>query len=458
MAIADRVPGPKGNRFKGQIQAFRENTLGFLLDCAHDYGDVVHFKTGPRDHFLLNHPDYIKDVLVTNNRNFTKSPFIQGKPLMGEGLITSEGEFHHRQRRLAQPAFHRKRIATYASIMTQYSKRHIERWQDGETRDIAEDMMQLALAIVSKALYDTDVEAETDSIGAAVDTVMLATQRSPAWLYRLAPSSVIKVLDQLPLPANQRFLQAKARLDTTIYRMIAEHRAHGGGDDLLSMLMRTTDEDQDGAQMSDAQLRDEAITIFLAGHETTANALTWAWYLLSTHPQVEAKVYAEIDEVLGGRVPTIDDIPKLTYIDMVVHESLRLYPPVWMMARTSINAFDVGGYRIPAKTSVMFGPYVMQRDPRYFPDPERFDPMRWTPEAQAERPKFSYFPFGGGPRQCIGEAFAWMELITVLATIAQHWRMRVVPGHVVEPQPRLTLRPRNGVMMKFEERVPVPHL
>ncbi|MBA3945873.1 MAG: cytochrome P450 [Herpetosiphonaceae bacterium] len=453
MAIADRIPGPKGRPLIGQMRVFRENPLRFLLGCVRDYGDVVHFKMGQRDLFLINHPDYVKDVLVTNNRNFRKSVFMQRtKYLFGEGLLTSEGEFHRHQRHLAQPAFHRKRIATYASIMSEYSIRHMKRWQAGETRDIAEDMLQLALAIVSKALYDADVEAEADEIGAALAACLQATQRSPAWLFRMAPPPVIKILDQLPLPDNQRFLQARARLDTTIYRMIDEHRAREGGDDLLSMLMQATDEEQGSARMSDTQLRDEAITIFLAGHETTANALTWTWYLLSQHPEVEAKVHAELSEVLGGRPPTVDDIPKLTYIDMVIHESMRLYPPLWLVARQGIEAFEVGSYRIPANANLMLSPYVTQHDPRYFPDPFRFDPMRWTPESQAERPKFSYFPFGGGPRQCIGEPFAWMEETVVIATIAQHWRMRLVPGHVVEPQPWVTLRPRNGMRMILEPR------
>ncbi|MBA3403703.1 MAG: cytochrome P450, partial [Gemmatimonadaceae bacterium] len=263
-------------------------------------------------------------------------------------------------------------------------------------------------------------------------------------------------LEKLPIPAARRFNAARARLDTTIYRMIDDRRRTGGDrGDLLSMLLIATDSDGDGRGMNDAQLRDEALTIFLAGHETTANALTWTWYLLSQNPDAEARLHAELDEALSGRIPGFDDLAALPYTRMVLAESLRLYPPAWAIGRRALNSFEVRGYTVPGKSVVLMSQYIMHRDPRYFPDPERFDPERWTPEAQAQRPKFSYFPFGGGTRVCIGEQFAWMEGILLIASIAQNWRLRLVKSQRVEVQPLITLRPRHGMQMTLERRTEV---
>ncbi|HJQ22463.1 MAG TPA: cytochrome P450 [Blastocatellia bacterium] len=446
MAIAVRPPSPKRQPIMGHLMGFRRDPLNFLLDAAAEYGDFVHFKFGPQDIFFINHPDTVRDVLVTNNRNFTKSRGLEmAKRFLGEGLLTSEGEFHRRQRRLAQPAFHHKRIQAYANIMARYGARHRERWQDGQTLDISQEMMGLTLAIVGKTLFDADVEGEARAIGGALTDIMHMFDRITTpfpWL-----------LEMLPLPSNFRFARARARLDETIYRIINERRATGEDrGDLLSMLLLATDTEGDGTGMSDRQLRDEAMTIFLAGHETTANALTWTWYLLSQHPEVEARLHEEIAAVLQDRLPTAEDFPRLRYTEMVLSEAMRLYPPAWAIGRRAINDYPIGEYTVPSRAIILMSPYVMHRSPRYYAEPARFDPERWTTEAREARPKFAYFPFGGGPRVCIGEGFAWMEGVLLIATIAQRWRMRLAPGQQVAPQPMITLRARNGIRMRLEKR------
>ncbi len=364
---------------------------------------------------------------------------------IGEGLLTSEGEFHLRQRRLAQPAFHRQRIANYATTMTDYAQRTGERWQDGATLDISQEMMRLTLAIVGKTLFDADVEKEAEEIGEALTTSMELFDRFTL------PFNAL--LEKIPFsPSVKRFEQAKARLDATIYRLIAEHRANGDSGDLLSMLILAQDTEGDGGRMSDLQLRDEAMTIFLAGHETTANALTWTWYLLSQHPEVEKKMQAEIDTVLAGRAANAEDWPKLRYTEMVLAEAMRMYPPAWIMGRRALHDYQIGEYFVPANSIILASPYIMHHDPRYYPDPDRFDPQRWTAEARESRPKFAYFPFGAGPRICIGEQFAWMEGVLLLATLAQKWQLRLVPGHPVEMQPLVTLRTKHGMRMTLHKR------
>jgi cytochrome P450 len=324
--------------------------------------------------------------------------------------------------------------------MTTYAARTASRWHDGETLDISQEMMRLTLAIVGKTLFDADVEAEADEIGAALTAVM------ELFDYLLMPFS--ELLEKLPLPHARRFRKAKERLDETIYRIIEERRrSREDRGDLLSMLLSARDEEGDGSQMSDLQVRDEVMTLFLAGHETTANALTWTWYLLSQNPEVERKLHEEIDAVLEGRAPTFEDVPRLRYTEMVLAESMRLYPPAWAIGRLALHDHEVGDYMIPAKSLVLLSPYVTHRDARFFPEPERFDPERWTEEAREARPQFSYFPFGGGPRRCIGEGFAWMEGVLLIATLAGRWRMRLVPNHRAEPLPVITLRPKYGMRM-----------
>ncbi|MEP6707269.1 MAG: cytochrome P450, partial [Pyrinomonadaceae bacterium] len=410
------------------------------------YGDICYFRFNGRDAFLINHPDYIKEVLVINNQNFIKGLALQrAKRLLGEGLLTSEGEFHRRQRRLAQPAFHRQRIASYTTVMTDYAAAASARWQDGETLDIADEMMRLTLAIVGKTLFDADVESQAEEVGEAMSVVMD--------LFNTLTVPFFELLEKLPLPQMQRFKKARARLDRIIYRLIEERRRSGEDrGDLLSMLLLAQDEEGQSGSMSDEQVRDEALTIFLAGHETTANALTWTLYLLSKNPAAEAKLHEELQAVLGSRLPTGEDFPQLRYTEMVLAESMRLFPPAWAIGRLAVDDCEIGGYGVPARSLVLMSQYIMHRDARYFPEPEHFNPERWTPEARESRPQFSYFPFGGGPRRCIGEGFAWLEGVLLLATLAQQWQMRLVPNHPVALRPVITLRPKHGMRMIITKR------
>jgi cytochrome P450 len=446
MKAIDLPPGPK-RKFVGTIfLALRRDPLRFLTQLSRDYGDIVHFRIGPQHVVLLNHPEMIKDVLVTQSHKFAKGRGLQlAKRLLGEGLLTSEGDFHRRQRRLAQPAFHRQRILSYGAVMVECAHLTASRWRDGEQVDIAPEMARLTLSIVGKTLFGADVESEAGEIRESLAESIRVWRRSTLPFGEL--------LEKLPLPSTRRFNAARARLDATIYRLIEEHRAAGiDRGDLLSMLLMARDAENDGGSMTDEQLRDEAMTIFLAGHETTANALTWTWYLISQHPEVEARLHTELGQILSGRDPTVEDLPKLTYTEMVLAESMRLYPPAWIIGRRALEDYAANSYRIPAGSLVLMSQHVMHRDPRYYPNPERFDPLRFSTEAKAARPKFAYFPFGGGPRLCLGEAFAWMEGVLVLATLAQQWRMDLVHGHPVEPHPLITLRPKFGMRMQLRRR------
>ena len=440
-------PGPR--RRVPALNALRmgRDPLAFLTTLTREYGDIARVPLGPETLYLFNHPDLVRDVLVTNHRNFHKGRGLErAKMLLGTGLLTSEGDFHLRQRRLAQPAFHRQRVAAYGATMASYAAARRDRWRGGLTLDVHVEMMALTLAIVGKTLFDADVEDEAAEIGAA-----LATTFESFNFGFFLPFG--ELLERLPLPATIRFRKARARLDATIYRLIEERRKSGTDrGDLLSMLLLAQDTEGDGGGMTDLQLRDEAMTIFLAGHETTANALTWTWYLLSQHPDVETRLHAEVDSALGRRLPTADDLAVLPYTRMVLAESMRLYPPAWILGRRALAPFEADGYEIPGRSIVLMSQYVTHRDARWFPDPERFDPERFSTERQAERPKFAYFPFGGGPRVCIGEQFAWMEGVILLATIAQRWKLRLVPGHPVALQPIITLRPKHGMAMTIEKR------
>ncbi len=444
MATAVLPPGPKGRPIFGMFPEFRRDPPLFLLNVAKQHGDIAYFKLGSQHFYLLNRPDYVQDVLVTNNSKFQKSRIMQrAKVLLGEGLLTSEGQFHLRQRRLAQPAFHRQRIAGYAATMVECAKRAQVRWTNGETRDISEEMMRLTLAIVAQTLFGAEVENDADEIGQAMTDVL--------GMFNMMMIPFTEFLQKMPLPSMRRFERARGLLDKKIYTIINERRESGDDrGDLLSMLLLAQDEQGDGGSMTDTQVRDEALTLFLAGHETTANALTWTWYLLSQHPEVERRLHEELQSVLAGRSPAFDDLPQLRYTEMVFAESMRLYPPAWAVSRLAMQDYDTGDYLIPAGSICLMSPYVMHRKPEYFPDPERFDPERWTPEAKDRRPKFSYFPFGGGPRICIGERFAWTEGILLLATIAQKWKMRLEPGQRVAHRAQITLRTRYGMRMQLE--------
>lgn len=426
--------------------AYRKGPLPFFQNLAQQYGDISYFRLGPQEAFFLNHPDYIKDVLVTNHQHFHKGLALQrAKRLLGEGLLTSEDEFHRRQRRLAQPAFHRARIASYAAVMTDYASQTIAGWRDGHTLDMSEEMMRLTLGIVGKTLFDADVVSEAQQVGEAMTVVMD--------LFNTITIPFFELLQKLPLPQLRRFDNARAKLDAIIFRLIEERRRSGEDrGDLLSMLLLAQDTEGDGGGMTDEQLRDEVMTIFLAGHETTANALTWTWYLLSQNPEAEAKLHQEIDRTLGGRLPTFEDVPQLKYTEMVLAESMRLYPPAWALGRLALEECEIAGYVVPKKSLVLMSQFVMHRDPRYFTHPLRFDPDRWITESRESRPQFSYFPFGGGPRRCIGEGFAWMEGVLLIAALAQQWQMRLAPNHPVALKPVITLRPKHGMRMTVMSR------
>jgi cytochrome P450 len=436
-------PGPKISRWASLTYRLSADPLDFLTTLARTYGDLASYRMGGELIFFADHPQYIRDVLVTHSRNFTKSRGLErSKPLLGNGLLTSEGAFHLRQRRLMQPAFHRERIAAYGRTMVGFADRTRRTWSSGEVLEVSQEMMRLTLSIAGKTLFDVDVESQAADVGRALTDVMES--------FWLTMTPFADLLARLPVGRLQRARLARQRLDAIIYTMIADRRSNARDrGDLLSMLLLTQDDD-DGGSMTDQQVRDEAMTVLLAGHETTANALTWTWYLLSRTPDAEAKMHSEVERVLRGRLPTVADIPSLQFVENVVTEAMRLYPPAWVIGRRAIEPYPIGDYLAPARTIVLMSPWVTHRDARFFPDPERFDPERWTPEFRATLPKFAYFPFGGGPRQCIGESFAWMELVLVVAVIAQHWKLRLVPGHPVVPRPLVTLRTKYGMRMTAE--------
>lgn len=434
-------------RFIGQsLFAFRRDPIAYLRKAAFEHGDIVRLPFTRQPLFLINHPDLIKDIFVTSQKQFKKGRGLErAKKLLGDGLLTSEDPYHLRQRRLIQPAFHRQRIAAYAEQMTFYAAKTSAGWKDGETLDMAEEMLHLALAIVGKTLFNAEVEGEAGEIGDALTEVFA--------LFHTLMLPMADLLEKLPIPSVRRFARARARLDVTIYRLIEEHRASGvDRGDLLSMLLMARDEEDGDAQMTDLQVRDEALTIFLAGHETTANALAWTWYLLSQNPDAETKFHAELDRVLAGRTPTLDDLPNLPFTRKVLAEALRMYSPAWVVGRRVLSDYKIDKFLLKRGDIVLMSQAVMHYDPRYWDNPEQFDPERWTPEAEAARPKFAYFPFGGGPRVCIGEQFAWMEEMLLLAALGQQWTMRLAPGQVIATQPIITLRPKFGMRMVLEQR------
>jgi cytochrome P450 len=420
----------------------RRGVLQFYTNAA-KLGDVVRIQIGFWSIYFFSHPDHIKHILQDNSQNYSKGEVAEFfKPLIGEGLATSEGALWRRQRRLAQPAFHRQRLATFAAIMTDCTVSMLERWrthtENGQPLDVAAEMARVTFDIVGRTLFSTDISSRADEVRRALTTAREHIIRQANFPLSLA---------KLPTRRNRRFWQAIHVLDQVVYSIIAERRRERKNTgDLLSMLLLARDEET-GEAMSDKHLRDEVITFLLAGHETTAIALTWTWYLLSMHPEVERKLRAELAEVLGGRTPTAKDLPNLKYTRMVIEEALRLYPPGWIMSRNAIGDDEIGGYHIPAKATVVMSQYVTHRHPAFWENPEGFNPERFTPECSAGRPRYAYFPFAGGPRQCIGNEFALMEAQLVVATVAQQYRLHLVPGHPVEPNPVLILRPRDGLMM-----------
>jgi cytochrome P450 len=439
-------PGPKGLPLFGNVFEPRGDTIGYLTRSAREFGDIVFFRFLGVPACFVNRPDFIESVLVTQNANFEKSKDYRAlRRVLGNGLLTSEGDFWRRQRKLVQPAFHQERMAAYSEIMSGYTERMLASWSDGQTLDIHEAMIRLTLDIVAKTLFDANVSHEAEDVDAALGVLMGKFMRQ-AGLALLLPSWA-------PLPTTKRLQSAVGRLDKVIYGIIEQRRTSGQmTGDLLSALLQA--QDDEGVGMTDRQLHDEIMTLFLAGHETTANALSWTWLLLGQNPDTEEKLVEELRRALGGRVPTPADLPRLIYTDMVLRESLRLYPPVWVIGRRALAPFRLGEYELPAETNVLISQLMMHRDPRYFPDPERFDPSRWSANdpRNASLPRFAYFPFGGGPRVCIGAGFAMMEAVLLLATIAQRFQIQIVPEQKVKMQPTVTLRPRSGIHGTLKRR------
>ncbi|MFM1652162.1 cytochrome P450 [Brevibacillus sp. B_LB10_24] len=442
------ISGPKGLPISGNLLEFRKDPLAFLQRAAKEYGDVAHIRFGPKRHvYLINNPDYIKEVLMTKQASFHKAKGLQtAKAVVGEGILTSEGKKHLRQRRLIQPAFRKERIASYGDDMVQFAKKMIDLWRDGEERMISQDMMELTLAIITNTMFGTDVHESVKEIGHAIEVGLHYVSRKA--------SSILDIPPSVPTKSNREFQQANETLDKAIYKIIEERRRENAADrhDLLSMLLAARDE-EDGTGMSDEQVRDEVMTIFIAGHETTANTLSWTWYLLSQHPEVERRLWEELDTVLEGRLPTVEDIPKLTYTNNIVWESLRLYPAAWAINREVVEPVQIGEYQFEPGETIMMSQYVMHRKPEYFDQPDQFIPERFEGDLLKRIPQFAFFPFGGGPRICIGNNFALMEAALVIATVAQRFQLRLAPDHPpVETEPLVTLRPKNGIRMLVKQR------
>src|SRR5690349_13011296 len=437
-------PGPKGSLIMGVMREFNRDTLGFITRCRRDYGDVVRSRFLYVTAYFVYNPADIETLLTTNAKSFRKaqslrSPFFHR--LVGNGLVTSEGDFWRRQRRLAQPAFHRQRISSYGDIMVQYANRALANWHDGEHRDLSKDMTRLTLEIVVKTLFNSDVSRDADHVGAMLSQIArpFASQATLKWIAD----------NRLPTPGHYRYFNAVREIDNIVFRIIAERRASATDEgDLLSMLLQAQDED--GSHMTDAQLRDEVMTLFLAGHETTALSLSWSSYLLALNPEAEQKFHRELEEVLAGRAPEVSDLPRLKYTEMIAKEAMRLYPPAYAIGREAFEETEIGGFRVPKGTQLFAFPWVTHRDSRFFERSEEFVPERWTNGAAQSLPKYAYFPFGGGPRQCIGNYFAMMEVVLLLATIGQRFRFAV--EEEVEVLPVLSLRPKNGIKVKLFHR------
>lgn len=439
------LSAPRGHLLTGHLPEFSRDLLGFLTRCARDHGDIVPLRIGPLRAYLLSRPDLVEHVLLTHSKDFRKSPAYRLilSRVVGDGLVTSDGEVWRRQRRLVQPAFHRERIAAYAEAMVDRADRAVAHWREGEVRDVHGEMMRLTLEIVCRALFKADVSDAVRDVGEALSVAREEANTRLNTLLFLVPAFV-------PTPGNLRLKRAVRRLDRVVYGLIEQRRAKGDGDDdLLGMLLRARDE---GSGMTDRQLRDELMTLFLAGHETTAIALTWAFYLLAQHPEAEATLHAELASVLRGGRPTADDAARLVYTEHVIWETLRLYPPVIALGRQALRDCEIGGVPIRKGSILLLSQWVLHRDPRYFTDPERFDPGRWADGLAARLPRFAYFPFGGGPRSCIGASFAMLEAVLVLATIAHRYRLRIAPEERVGLDPSATLRPKGGLRMVLAAR------
>jgi len=443
-----RPPGPTNRGIIGNFPLGSTDPLGLYTQWARQYGDIFYYRVFSRHIYFLNHPDLIEHVLVTNYQSFIKGEALQSnRRIFGNGLLTNDGDSWLQQRHLIQPAFHRDRIESYGDTMVAYTERMMAAWHDGDVRDIHRDMMRLALEIVAKVLFNVEVTADTDRIAGALNTFMELGSRG-----RMLLPPILRLL---PTADNFRYRRAARQLDDIVYGLIHRRRSDGEiADDLLSGLLQAQAIGR--RAMSDEQLRDEVMTLLLAGHETTAVSLSWTWYLLAQYPEVEKKLCSELRAVLNGRSPRVQDLSRLPYTERVVKEAMRLYPPAWAIVRNSLKDCDLGGYRVPAGATVMMSQWVMHRDPRYYDQPEQFNPDRWLEARVKGASKFTYFPFGGGPRTCIGASFATMEGVLVLAAIAQSYQVRVVQDFPVEPLPTITLRPRRGIKVVLTRRVENP--
>jgi enediyne biosynthesis protein E7 len=435
--VPEIAPGPQGGRWLGSLRAFRRDVLGLMLDGARVHGDVVRFRLGPIVAHLVNDPALVTQVLQSRARHYDKQTRSTAaiRAICDDSLLTANGHAWDTRRRLIQPAFHRQRVGQLVDTMTACIAVRLSTWQAGATLDVASEMMRLTFVIAGKAILGADVSAESASVERAIGFML---ERAYARWGRMAPMP-----GWVPSPEHLRFQRARASVDRIVGRIIAEHRAAlAPPPDLLTMLMEARDPDT-GAGFTDAELRNEAITMLLAGHETTASALSWTFALLAAHPEAAARVRAEVDDVLGQRTPMLDDLPRLTFTTQVIQEAMRLYPSIWAIERRAVSHDVIGGFAIPAGSSVIISPYVLHRHPRFWPDPERFDPSRF------DRPKPSpaYLPFGAGPRYCVGSEFAMLEARLVVAMVTQACRLTLVPGHVVAPHPSLTLRVRGGLPM-----------
>jgi cytochrome P450 len=440
-------PGPRGRRWSGSLPEYRRDPFAFLRQGSREFGDVFSYRLGHQRVCFVNHPSLIERVLVTDSRILPKG--LTGDPhgvlqiLLGEGMLTADGPEWLRRRRLARPVFAPERFAGYAARVTACGERTLSDWEDGQTRDLHHEMTRVAVRIIGELFLDTDVDAVMEEVGQSIAIAMrehMDRIRRPVWL----PGRVLT-------PGKIRFRRAIERLDEIIRWLIRTRRQKGGGgEDLLSRWLEFRD--ADGRPASEDEIRDEVATFFLAGHDTTALALGWAWHLLSRNPESEGKLHAELDSVLGGRDPGFADLRQLPWTDAVLRETLRLYPSAWGFARICLEDYELGGYTIAAGTSLLVSPWITQRDPRFFDDPDAFRPERWSDGLESRLPAFAYFPFGGGPRGCIGSAFGMMEAALLLAVIARRFRFDPVPGHPVVPWPAITLRPRYGLRMVLRRR------
>jgi cytochrome P450 len=442
------APGPAGLPVIGHLHLWRKDPVKLMLEAAR-HGDVVRIDLVQPIHVLI-HPDHVKHVLQDHHANYQKGwAFARLRPYWGEGLMTSEGEFWLRQRRLAQPAFRRDLVAGFAPIMVRRTQEMLDRWQpyvgSGRPLNLLDEFTRLTLGIIGETLFGIDLDQDAAAFGrAAQEAIRVVMDRT---------ASLVVLPLALPLPSHRRFRSAMATVDGLLYRLIAEkRRADGGGRDLLSLLIAARDEET-GAQMSDQQLRDEGVTMLQNGHDALAEMLAWTWYALSRFPAIERRLHAEVRAALDDRAPTVDDLAKLPYTNMVLQESLRLYPPAWLMPRQAIQADRIGGHEIPAGGSVLLSPFLTQRDPRFWRNPEGFDPERFEPERMEKRPRFAYFPFGGGPRLCIGKDFAMIEANLITAMVARRYRLDLVSGHQEDYECQVDLRPRYGVPVTVHQQL-----